>query len=216
MWVLVLLAISLTLLDPNKQFYFLYPWIKTIIECFILGWVAFLVFKQVLKYNRRKTLKTVTFRGKSQWLITMITGGIALTMAHIILVNHYSNVISFDTILVAILLLYFLSQIFSQSQPKLFIYEEGLTIDDFSLTKFEWNNVEKVTLDPEYITIKTNTDDFKLDFSGFDDFDSPQLRVELAANVLDGRFAELDVSENVKETLQQMSADKKFTLEVID
>lgn len=210
-WLLVGLTIGLVNIDPNLKLESAYFLIKLCIECFLLFFGAY----QILKSTETQSSHfehIITFRQRSSKFYQLIWMGVVLTLADFVLIEHYRQILSSDTILAAILFLYYFGQILFQNKPRVLMGNSKFIYDDYFPKGWAWSAIEKMELDDEKMVISDDQEDFKISLQGADELDATQMGVELDAEVLDGTVHFIDDASNLRSLIKESAVKHGFTL----
>jgi len=115
--------------------------------------------------------------------------------------------------MIAILFLYFLSQINENSYPKILLSNSHIGLSDFHITKIPWGDIQSVLLEPEKLTIQTARLTKSVTLTGLEEFSNEDVERELAAEILDGSVASVGTSHTLSQLLEIYADKKDFNLE---
>jgi len=210
-WVLVGLSLGLVSIDEQLKMEFAYLLLKSVIEFFLLSLGAFQILKSTqIRSNEFEHI--ITFRKLSSRFYQLIWMGIVLTLADFVLINHYAQILSSDTILVAILFLYYFGQILFHNKPRVLMGTKELVYDDYFPKEWSWQAIQHMEVDDEKMIITDQNEDFPISLQGADEVDPLQTGVELDAQVLDGTIHFIDDASNFRELLKESSEKHGFPL----
>jgi len=210
-WPLVISTFVLILMDRTSNFSELFLGLKTILELYLFFWCAYLIITSFgQSADSRKVIK---IRKKSEHFNGLALQGIVIALAQLALVNHYDDIFSFNTVMIAVLFLYFLSQITENSYPKVMLSNTHIGVSDFQMTKIPWNEIQSVRLEPQLLTIQTAAITKSVTLSGLEEYSEEDVERELAAEILDGSVASEGTSHTLSQLLTIYAAKKDFDLE---
>ena len=205
-WILVGLTFGLVNMDPNLKLTTAFVLLKLAIECALLFLAAYQIFKPS-ETQAHQFEHVITFRKRSSRFYHLIGMGVVLMLADFVLIEHYRELLSSDSILAAILFLYYFGQMLNQNRPKVLLGNSSLIYDDYFPRRWPWSAIRAVQIDEEHMVISDHQQDFKISLQGADELDPARTKVELAAEVLDGSVHFVDDATNFR-TLLQRSAEK--------
>jgi len=179
----------------NKTFFTTY---KTIIEFYLFGFTSFLILKRVFFYKLKGNVDVIRLVKKSAFQSTLMWQGIALTAIYLFYNKYFfGDLMHFNTIMIAILLLYYIVQLILNSNPSIYIDEESFSYDDYFVQQWPWRKIKRIELENEMMTLISDEQDFELDFDLVDEIDYIKLNDEVAHNILDGDFANEESSKSL-------------------
>jgi len=179
-WLFLLVGVVFLITDPmrtNRAFYSFYT---IALQFYLFGVCAYLVLKRVIFYRLRGDVNVVSLSKKSEYQLNLVMQGIVLGLVYLVYIRSYGNLKSVDTILISVLLFYYIAQVFINSNPA--IYMDQLQNDRLRLISDE--------------------KDFELDFTMVDEVDYRKLTSEVELNVLDGEFAKDKTSQSLIEIVE--------------
>jgi len=184
----------------NKTFFTTY---KTIIELYIFGFTSFIVLKRVFFYKLKGNVDVIRLVKKSNFQIMLIWQGVILTLIYLVYnLLYFGNLLHFNTIMIAILLLYYIVQLVLNSSPSIYIDENNFSYDDYFVEQWPWQKIERIELENQTLRLVNNQKDFELDFDLVDEIDYIKLNEEVEHNILDGDFASEETSKSLIEIVQ--------------
>lgn len=212
-WTVVLIGILLLVLDSGRAFYNGYFSYKTILECTLFGISAFLTLKRVFFYRIKGNLEVLRIIKNSEYQSLYTASGVALGIIYLMVVNSYHTLRSFDTVLIAILLLFYLSQLWQNTNPSIYIDNYAFSYDDFFVQQWPWTKMKQISMENGMLTIVSEEGDFQLDFALVDDIDYVKLSGEVEQNILDGSISKTNPSEFLKQIIEEYA--NKYELQLI-
>ncbi len=210
-WPLVIGTFVLILFDATSDFSRTFIVLKSILELYLFVWCAYLITTAFGQSQESK--KVIKIRKKSKYFNSLALQGIAIVLAQLALVYHYDDIYSFNTVMIAVLFLYFLSQITENSYPKVMLSNTHIGVSDFQMTKIPWNEIQIVRLEPLKLTIQTSSLSKSVSLTGLEEFSNDDVEKELAAEILDGSVASEGTSHTLSQLLKIYADKKDFDLQ---
>jgi hypothetical protein len=140
---------------------------------------------------------------KSNFQMVLILQGLVLGITYLVCNQYfYGDLSHFNTVMIAILLLYYMVQLLMNSHPSIYIDERNFSYDDFFVEQWRWLDVESIELQNQKMRIISHDRDFELDFDLVDEVDYIKLNEEVEHNVLDGDFGRDASSKTLVDILQ--------------
>lgn len=210
-WVLVGLTIALVNIDRTLEWQGAFMALKVGIEFFLLIFGAY----QILKSTQTQTQDfkhIIILKKVSPKFYHLIWMGVVLTIADFVLIEHYGNILSSDTILAAILFFYYFGQILYNNKPSFLLGTNRFVYDDYFPKGWSWASIQNMELDDEQMIIKDARATFRIPLQGADQIDPSQMEVELAAEVLDGSIHFIDDASNFRALIQESAEIHGFPL----
>ena len=198
-WLLFLAGLTLLIYEPfgqNETYLSVY---LTCLKLYLLGISAFLVFKRVAYYRLRGKVDTIRLSTASPHRMNFLWQGILLAVIYLAIVALYGELKSFSTVLILIVLFYYVSQVIQNGTPSIYINEKGLTYDDYFVNVWNWQQLQRIELSGAKLRLVNPVKDFELDFSTIDEVNFKDLSDEVESAVLDGEFAKSTTSQNLVE-----------------
>ncbi len=184
----------------NKTFFTAY---KTIIELYIFGFTSFIVLKRVFFYRLKGNVDVIRLVKKSNFQISLIWQGLILTLIYLVYnLLYFGNLLHFNTIMIAILLLYYVVQLVLNSSPSIYIDENNFSYDDYFVEQWSWKKIDRIEVENQTLRLINSQKDFELDFDLVDEIDYIKLNEEVEHNILDGDFASEEASKSLIEIVQ--------------
>ena len=211
-WFIVAMVLILINLDSIGQSNLAFLIIKSLIEFFLLGVGAIQVLKVTQtrpdQFDHLITLKKTSARFQS-----LLWSGLVVTLANLVLIEHYRQLLCSDTIIAAVLFLYFVGQILRENKPIIGLGKNSLVFDDYFPKAWNWSSISKIRLEEEHMILDTTEGPETIGLGGVDLLDLNQTGVELAAQVLDGRIHLVDDAANFRSLIKASSDKHGFGLE---
>jgi hypothetical protein len=117
-------------------------------------------------------------------------------------VQAYGSLKSVDTIIIALLGLYYWAQVVLNSNPTIYLDDHSFSYDDYFIDKWEWASLYRIDLENEKLRLVGGTKDFELDFDLVDEVDYRKLTEEVERDVLDGEFGKDKSSKSLVEIIE--------------
>lgn len=201
-WIVIIIGVVALVFDPrasNNLFFSLYT---ISLEFYLLGISAFFVFKRVLFYRQQGETSTIRLIRNSEYQTNLIGQGVILSLLYLAYLHFYQDLLSFDSILIGILLLYYLSQVFQNAVPTIYIDERSFSYDDYFVEDWEWKEVEEIEIENGILKLIDEDKEFELNFDLIDEIDYQVISQEMERGILDGEFAKNKSSKGLLELVQ--------------
>lgn len=211
-WLFLIVGISAASFESLMQYPSFTQVYPAILQLFLLGMSAFFVFKRVAFYRMHGKVDTIKLSKKSDYQLNLVLYGILLTICCLIVVKYAGQLKSFHTITIGTIFLYYLSQIYINSQPAIYISDDGVAYDDYFVNDFSWKKLERIELEDEKIRLITPEKDFELDFDVVDQIDYRNLKAEIEMNILDGSFTKGNSSTDLIDIIRGHANRHKLQL----
>ncbi len=200
-WLILIVGVVGLLISDvptNKTFFKVY---KACIEFYLFGFTSFLILKRVFFYRIKGNVDVIRLVKKSNFQSSLLWQGFVLVLIYLVYNQYYyGNLMQFNTIMICILLLYYVVQLLLNSNPSIYIDEEKFSYDDFFVDQWYWQDVQQIDVENDMLRLTSTAQDFELDFDLVDEMDYVKLNEEVEHNILDGDFA----SEESSKTLVQI------------
>ncbi len=186
---IVILGLIGLLIEPlGKNAYFFTLYTKGI-ECYLFGMTSFWVLKRVIFYRLARDTEVIRLVKTSNHQSNFIIHGILLSLIYTAYIFYFDNWMGFNVIMIAILLLYYLVQVYINANPSIYINSDAFIYDDYFIKQWNWGKVRKIISGEKKLEIIGVENDFELDLNLVDEVDFVKLTDEVEHNVLDGNFA---------------------------
>ncbi len=162
---------------------------KTASQLYLFCFTGFLVLKQIFFYRVKENNNVIRLIRKSEFQNNFLMQGIAISVLCMIYVYQTETLVSFSTIMTAILLFYYVVQVVIHGNPSIYLDDESFSYDDYFVEVWPWKSLNKIEVENEELRLIGNEKDFVLDFELIDDFDFVRINDEVDHNILDGHFA---------------------------
>lgn len=201
-FLLTLVGLLGILVDLPSTFPGFYSQYSTAIELYLFIFSAFLVLKRIFFYRIRANVEIVPINRKSNHYSTLLIQGVVLTVLYAVYLFIYGRWVGFDTVMIGVLLLYYVGQLLMNSNPSVYVDDQALAFDDFFIEQWKWEEIQNISFEDEKLKVKGKENDFELDFESIDQMDNNKLSWEVDASVLDGTFIEEDSSKHLIDTIK--------------
>lgn len=200
-WLMLIVGVIGLLINdvPNNQTFF--KVYKSCVEFYLFGFTSFLILKRVFFYRFKGNVDVIRLVKKSNFQSSLLWQGFVLTLIYLVYNQYfYGTLMHFNTIMICILLLYYVVQLLLNSNPSIYIDEEKFSYDDFFVEQWYWKDVQRIEVENQMMRLISEERDFELNFDLVDEMDYIKLNEEVEHNILDGDFA----SEESSKTLIQI------------
>ncbi len=213
-WIMLLIGIlGLTFQQEAYESGF-FKFLKLLIHLYLLGFSAFFVFKSLYLYEIKDSAHVVHLGHKSDHQPMFVIQGVVLCLLLLVYYKIFAELWSFETIIALLLLLYYLSQIFLQGNPSIFISDDRIYYDDYFFESIPWEEVEEIKMENEFLKIEGFEKDILIDLEALDHYAADNILYELDRAVLDGVISSERNSEGLKAYLRQMASKKGVRLKL--
>ncbi len=192
------LLLSGSRIAADSEFVRLYT---TVLQLYLLGFTAFLVLKRVFFYRLKGNINIVRMVQTSPWQQGLLLQGLILVLLFLTYLYRFGSLLSFDTVMIGILLFYYGTQVLEHGRPSVYIDDRSFSYDDYLVEEWPWRKIESINLDDEQLRLLAPDGNFELDFASIDEVDIVRLNDELARGVLDGEFASHRTSKSLKDII---------------
>jgi len=197
-WLILIIGVIGLLFNDiptNKTFFTTY---KTVIEFYLFGFTSFLILKRVFFYKLKGNVDVIRLVKKSAFQGMLIWQGLALTAIYLFYNKYFfGDLMHFNTVMIAILLLYYIVQLVLNSNPSIYIDEDNFSYDDYFVQQWPWREIKRIELENQMMKLVSDHRDFELDFDLVNEIDYIKLNDEVAHNILDGDFANEQSSKSL-------------------
>ena len=200
-WLLFVAGIGLLITDPEGKNSWVFQVYLTIVEIYLLGVSAFLVFKHLLFYRAGAEADIIKLSKKSDYQTNMIWHGLILGLIALVLTRTHASLKSFNTILIALVVLYYLIQVILNSRPAIHISNKSFSYEDYFVERWDWQELDRIEVQADKFRLIDDNKEFELDFELIDEIDDTHLSEEVDRDVLDGEFTRITSSKDVTERL---------------
>lgn len=198
--ILGILGLLFSNIPTNKTFFMAY---KAIVELYIFGFTSFLILKRVFFYKIKGNVDVVRLVKKSNFQISLLAQGIVLTLMYLFYNQYfYGNLMHFNTVMISILVVYYIVQLVLNNNPSIYIDEETFSYDDYFVERWHWRSIKRIEVENQMMRLVTDDKDFELNFDLVDEIDYIKLNDEVAHNVLDGDFGSEESSKSLIEIVK--------------
>ncbi len=201
-WILLIVGAAALLMDNTGEQKAIFSTYMTILELYLLSVSAFFVLKKVAIYKIKEDVDTIRLIKKSEFQSSLIWHGIILGLLGLVYVIRYSSLMSFNTIVLSLLFLYYITQVILNGQPSIYISEKTFSYDDYFIEEWAWQVIERVELTYTKMRLISQEKDFELEYDLIDEVDYGHLSEEVEMAVLDGEFSRGKSSKDLVDIIQ--------------
>lgn len=202
-WIFLALGIFTLISDDlrtNREFFEYYT---MGLKIYLFGMGAYLVLKRVIFYRLKGKVNIVSLIKKSDYQNNLLAQGIVLALLGLVYVQAYRGGLqNFDTIVIALLGLYYFAQVLLNSNPTIYLDDNSFSYDDYFIDKWNWADLRRIDFEDEKIRLVNGEKDFELDFELVDEVDYRKLTEEVERDVLDGEFGKDKTSKSLVEIIE--------------
>lgn len=202
-WVVIVAGIVLFFAGEVAQQRWFFNLYKTAIELYLFGFTSFMILKRVFFYRVKGNIDVIRLVKKSEYQSRLFWQGIVLALIYIAYNRYFFGTLeNSNSIMIFILLLYYLVQILMNSNPSIYIDEQSFSYDDYFVDRWKWRKIQRINLEDNKMRLVGNEKDFELNFHQVDDIDYVKLNNEVEQSILDGEFASEKSSKTLIELVQ--------------
>jgi len=201
-WLFLGLGILMLLNDTLRTSYNFSYYYMAALKVYLFSMCAYLVLKRVIFYRLKGNINIVSLIKKSEYQNNLLAQGLVLALLGVAYVQAYGNLKSFDTIIFALLGVYYWVQVLINSNPTIYLDDNSFSYDDYFIDKWDWSQLQRIDLQEEKLTLVSNEKDFELDFELIDELDYHKLTAEVEHDVLDGEFGRDKSSKSLVEIIE--------------
>jgi len=188
-WLIIVAGIILSFFGNMAQQKWFFNFYKTIIELYLFSFTSFMILKRVFFYRIKGNIDVIRLVKKSEYQGRLFWQGIVLALIYLAYNRYYLGTFEHsNSIMIFILLLYYLVQILINSNPSIYIDEHSFSYDDYFVERWKWQKIERIDLDDDKMKLIGIDKDFELNFKLIDEIDYIKLNDEIEQSVLDGEF----------------------------
>lgn len=201
-WLFLGLGIFMLLSDALRTNVVFAGYFLTALKVYLFLIGAYLVLKRVLFYRLKGNINIVSLGKKSDYQNNLLIQGGVLALLGLGYVQAYGSLRSIDTVVIALLGLYYWAQVLLNSNPTIYLDDDSFSYDDYFIDKWNWADLNRIDLDNEKLRLIGNEKDFELDFDLVDELDYRKLTAEVEYDVLDGEFGKDKSSKSLVEIIE--------------
>lgn len=206
-WLFLALGIFVLFEDTLKVNFVFSHYYMMALKFYLFGMCAYLVLKRVIFYRLKGNINIVSLIKKSEYQNNLMAQGIVLALLGLVYVQSYGDLRSFDTIVIALLGVYYWAQIMINSSPTIYLDDNSFSYDDYFIDQWNWSNLQRIDLKDEKIRLISDEKDFEIDFDLVDEVDYKKLTEEVEHNILDGAFGMDKTSKSLVEIVETYAKD---------
>ncbi|MFK7775241.1 MAG: hypothetical protein AB8F94_24090 [Saprospiraceae bacterium] len=211
-WLFLGLGIYMLMSDSLRANIVFADYYITSLKVYLFAIGAYLVLKRVLFYRLRGNINIVSLGKKSEYQNNLLIQGIVLALLGLGFVQAYGSLRSIDTLVIALLGLYYWAQIVLNSNPTIYLDDNSFSYDDYFIDKWNWADLSQIDMKNEKLKLIGSEKDFELDFDLVDEVDYRKLTQEMERDVLDGEFGKDKSSKSLVEIIESYA--KNFNVPV--
>ncbi|MEO1516037.1 MAG: hypothetical protein AAFV95_13525 [Bacteroidota bacterium] len=187
-WGLLFAGIAAVITIPSGAYGEYVQYYVIVVQLYLLIVSAFFVLKRVAFYRLHGHVDTIRLIKKSDYQFNLLGHGVLLGMILLAVTSSTQNPLSFNTLIIGLILFYYIIQILLNSHPSIYINDRSFTYDDYFIDAWDWNNIQRIEMNKEKLRLISNEKDFELDFNLIDEIDYYHVREEVERSILDGEF----------------------------
>lgn len=188
--------------------------IKVSTQLYLFCFSAFLALKQVFFYRIKGNNNVIRLIKKSDHQNNFLLQGVIIALLSLVYIYYTETLMSFSTIMVGVLLFYYLMQVLINGNPSVYLDDESFSYDDYFVQAWPWRTVDKIEAVDEELRLFAAERDFVLDFELIDDMDFVRLNDEVERSVLDGQFASDKSSKKLLEVIEDYARNYNIQFNV--
>ena len=202
-WVIIVTGIALSFVSDIAQQRWFFNFYKTVIELYLFGFTSFMILKRVFFYRLKGNIDVIRLVKKSDYQSRLFWQGTVLALIYLVYNRYFLGTLEHpNSIMIFILLLYYLVQILINSNPSIYIDEQSFSYDDYFVDRWKWRKIERIDMEDDKMRLVSSERDFELNFQLVDEIDYVKLNDEVEQSVLDGEFATEESSKTLIEIVQ--------------
>lgn len=203
-WLIIISGIVVSFAGDIAHQEWFFNFYKTIIELYLFAFTSFMILKRVFFYRLKGNTDVIRLVKKSDYQSRLFWQGMALALIYLAYNRYYFGTLQHpNSIMIAILALYYLVQITLNSNPSIYIDEQSFSYDDYFVDRWKWRKIETINLDDNKIQFVGNDKAFELNFQTIDEIDYLKLNDEIENSVLDGEFSIESSSKTLVDIVQR-------------
>ncbi len=202
-WLIIVLGIMISFAGDVAHQRWFFNFYKTIIELYLFGFTSFMILKRVFFYRIKGNIDVIRLVKKSDYQSRLFWQGTVLALIYLAYNRYYFGTLEHpNSIIIFILLLYYLVQILINSNPSIYIDEQSFSYDDYFVDRWKWRKIQRIDLNENKMRLVGNDKDFELNFQMVDEIDYIKLNDEVEQSILDGEFTSVKSSKMLIEIVQ--------------
>ena len=202
-WLIIVVGIAISFAGDIAHQRWFFHFYKTIIELYLFGFTSFMILKRVFFYRIKGNIDVIRLVKKSEFQSRLLWQGTVLGLIYLAYNRYYFGTLEHpNSIIIFILLLYYLVQILINSNPSIYIDEQSFSYDDYFVDRWKWRKIQRIDLNDDKMRLVGNDKDFELNFQMVDEIDYIKLNDEVEQSVLDGEFTAKKSSKTLVEIVQ--------------
>ena len=202
-WILIISGLFMAFAGDLTSKGWFFNYYKTAIELYLFGFTSFMILKRVFFYRIKGNIDVIRLIKKSAFQNQLLWQGIVLTLIYLVYNQVYFGTLEHpNTIMIGILILYYLIQIILNNNPSIYIDEQSFSYDDYFVDRWKWHNIKRIDLAQDKMLLRSSYRDFELDFDEVDQIDYVKLNAEVEQSILDGAFSTDNHSKTLVDIVQ--------------
>lgn len=202
-WIVIVAGFVLSFAGEVAQQRWFFNLYKTTIELYLFGFTSFMILKRVFFYRVKGNIDVIRLVKKSEYQSRLFWQGTVLALIYLAYNRYFFGTLeNSNSIMIFILLLYYLVQILINSNPSIYIDEQSFSYDDYFVDRWKWRKIQRINLEDNKMRLVGNEKDFELNFQQVDEIDYVKLNNEVEQSILDGEFTSEKSSKTLIELVQ--------------
>ncbi len=202
-WIIIVVGIAISFIGDIAHQKWFFNFYKSIIELYLFGFTSFMILKRVFFYRIKGNIDVIRLVKKSDYQSRLFWQGTVLALIYLSYNRYYFGTLEHpNSIIIFILLLYYLVQILINSNPSIYIDEQSFSYDDYFVDRWKWQKIQRIDMNDDKMRLVGNDRDFELNFQMVDEIDYVKLNDEVEQSVLDGEFTSEKSSKTLVEIVQ--------------
>jgi hypothetical protein len=202
-WLIIVVGIAISFIGDTADQEWFFNFYKTVIELYLFGFTSFMILKRVFFYKIKGNIDVIRLVKKSEYQSRLFWQGTVLALIYLAYNRYFLGTLEHsNSIMIFILLLYYLVQILINSNPSIYIDEHSFSYDDYFVDRWKWRKIQRIDMENDKMRLIGNNKDFELNFNLVDEIDYIKLNDEVEQNILDGEFTSEKSSKTLIEIVQ--------------
>jgi hypothetical protein len=197
------IGVTISFVGDMAQQEWFFNFYKTLIELYLFGFTSFMILKRVFFYRIKGNIDVIRLVKKSNYQSRLFWQGTVLALIYLAYNRYFLGTLEHsNSIMIFILLLYYLVQILINSNPSIYIDEQSFSYDDYFVDRWKWRKIQRIDMEDGRMRLIGNGKDFELNFQLIDEIDYIKLNDEVEQSILDGEFTSKKSSKTLIEIMQ--------------
>ena len=202
MWLFLVGGIFFLAADYSRANFVFSHYYMIALKIYLFGVGAYLVLKRVIFYRLKGDVNVISLIKESEYQYNLLLQGVVLSVLGLVFVRMYGELKSIDTIVIALLGIYYWAQVSLNANPTIYLDDHSFFYDDYFIDRWNWRKLERIELGNEKLRLVSEAKDFELDFELVDEVDYRKLTREVEQDVLDGEFGRDKTSKSLVEIIE--------------